>query len=373
VSTQAGLLRIVVLATIPLRLAPALTLVVLSVVLTLAYKVGPFGWPMMLILMSWFFRYSFEFLDNMIGGAREAPVLSVEMIRSSIGEWRSLLPLTIAIGAFLGSGATSFWFGNFVATLVAIMLIAIFPSVLTIQGWTGKTRQALSPAKCARIARLFGTDYLWIVGCAAVIVTACFAVLYMPAPVVLRIGVFCYAWLAVIAMTGGTIYLRRRDLELITDFLDKRTAVLSPADIARKREGAVDSIYASWRARAHENAWRTLSRHVAESETPIEELQFLHERITQWGQPQFTRRIAEELLSLLLGARRDSEALLLTRDLLGTDLRFRPRESAATIRLAQIARERSDRATAIALLQDFEATYPDDPLQSVADKLKESL
>jgi hypothetical protein len=76
----------------PLRLAPLLTLIVLSFVLTVALRVGVYGLPLVFILLTWLFKYSFVFLDRLVIGDVEPPVLSVEMVMTSLGEWRSLLP-----------------------------------------------------------------------------------------------------------------------------------------------------------------------------------------------------------------------------------------------------------------------------------------
>ena len=344
-------LRILRLAAIPLRLASFLTIVVLSGALAIANTVAPFGWPLMLILLGWFFRYSFEFLDNMIGGAREAPVLSVEMVFGSIGEWRSLLPLTIAVAVFFASGATSYWFGVAVTGVAGLTAVAAFPAVLAIQGWTGKTRQALSPAHCARMARLLGRDYLWIAGFTALIVTCCVIVLYAQTPAMLRIAVLLYAWLAVIALSGGTVYFRRQSIEEQTEFLDKREVVESPAEVARRREEIVDSVYASWRAGAQENAWQTLSRHITTSEDPLAELRIVYRRASNWEGTRFADRVAQELLSRLLAEDREGEALMLARERLEQDASFRPREDSELSRLVQIANANADRATARALVE----------------------
>jgi hypothetical protein len=361
------------LAAIPLRLAPALTIAVLSAALTLAYKAGPFGWPLILILLSWFFRYSFAFLDGMIGGAREAPVLSVEMLLSSLGEWRSLLPLGIAIAIFFGSGATSFWVGTLLTVIACLAVILLVPAVIAIQAWTGKTRQSLSPIRWFLMARLLGQDYLWIAGLATLLATASALALHPSTPLTLRIAVFCFSWLVLIAVTGGIVHCRRDALESATEFFDKSQPVICLAEIARRREESFDAIYAAWRGGAQENAWQTLGRHVAASEDPLAELRIIYRRVSGWERPQFAHRVAQELLTRLLDQRRESEALALARERLAVDEKFRPRTSVEVMRLARFARAISDRSTARTLLSDFAVAYPGDSLSEEAAELLQAL
>jgi hypothetical protein len=361
------------LAAIPLRLAPALTIALLSAALTLAYKAGPFGWPLTLILLSWLFRYSFAFLDSMIGGAREAPVLSVEMLLSSLGEWRSLLPLGIAVAIFFGSGATSFWLGTLLTVIACLAVILLVPAVIAIQGWTGKTRQSLSPIKCFLMARLLGRDYFGVAGVATLLAAASALALHPSMPLTLRIAVLCFSWLVLIALIGGIVHRRRDALENATEFHDKNQPVISPTEIARRREEAFDAIYAAWRGGAQENAWQALGRHVAASEDPLAELRIIYRRVSAWERPQFAHRVAQELLVRLVDQRREGEALALARERLAVDAKFRPRTSVEVMRLARYASAASDKPTARTMLSDFAAAYPGDALSVEATQLLQAL
>jgi hypothetical protein len=280
-------------------------------------------------------------------------VLSLEMLFKSIGEWRVLLPLTLVVVVFFASDAPCFWLGAVLTGAALLAAIFVFPAVLAIQGWTGKAGQALSPAHWVRMAGLLGGDYLRIVAIATLLVSTCVVALYLPTPVMLQIAVLCYAWLALIAVTGGTIYRRRAEIEDATEFLDKRKLVESPEEVARRRENVVDSIYASWRSGAQEDAWKALQRHVADSEDPLAELRLLYRRIIAWERPQFGLRVARELLSRLLEQDREGEALILARELLALDAGFRPGADEELVRLVAIAHANTDRATAEALQRNM--------------------
>jgi len=92
-----------------LRPDALLTLLLLSVTLACSLLAGPFGIPLIIILLSWLFKYSFAMLDTLVAGETAPPVLSVDMIFASWGEWRSLLPFIIVVGASFASGAVAFW------------------------------------------------------------------------------------------------------------------------------------------------------------------------------------------------------------------------------------------------------------------------
>ncbi len=81
-------------------------------VLTILLRDGLLAVAPLLILMSWYFKYSFALLDDVVVGRYEAPVLSVEMIMASLGEFRSLLPLILVIVVFFAGGAGRYFIGG---------------------------------------------------------------------------------------------------------------------------------------------------------------------------------------------------------------------------------------------------------------------
>src|SRR5215469_10964720 len=137
--------RILFLLCLPLRPAALTSIVALSLLLALSLLSIPFGFFTMAILLSWFFKYSFTFLDEVVSGAQQMPVLSLEIIYGSIGELRSLLPLILVTIFFFVSGAGQFFLGFVVAVCAGLGLLAVLPAVLAIQGWTGRVEHSLDP------------------------------------------------------------------------------------------------------------------------------------------------------------------------------------------------------------------------------------
>jgi hypothetical protein len=342
----------------PLRLAPLITIVVLSLTLTVAFKVGLFGWPLALILLSWLFKYAFTFLDELVSGASEAPVLSIEMVMKSLGEWRTLLPLVLVVVAFVLSDASSFWFGRVLGGLFGIVVLVWLPAVFAVQGWTGSVGQSLNVATCVKMVKILGEGYAWIVGVTAIFVAACVVAVNVSTPLAVRFALFIYTWLMLIVLTGGMVNARRDELAQETGFLLKLDPEVTEAQRAKQREGLVDSIYGAWRSGATDNAWRTLCLHLETSEDSVAELRYVNTRASAWDAGKFAERIAQEFVTRLLAADREGEALTVVREQLRKNAGFRPRANEELARIVRIANANRDVQTALALTRGLDASSP---------------
>jgi hypothetical protein len=339
---------------IPLRPAGLITLIALSVVLTASLMVGLAGVPLIVILLSWFFRYSFAFLDRLSGGNTDAPILSVEMIVGSMGEFRWLVPLILVVIAFFVSGAGSFLLGAVVGAVAALGLLVCLPAVLAIQGWTGRLSHSLNPRSWRIALESFGSDYAWMVGWTIFIAVLCLGGPSMidGMPRMLRIALFLYAWLAIVAVTGGALFTNRERLSENLPLVLRELKARSLEDLAKEREEWLDSIYAAWRANAVENAFRSVMQRVEHSAEPLQELSWLSSRLSTWEPPQFSSRIARELISRLLKDDREGEALRVVRERRSVDPAFKLQNNDETSRLARCATQWGDRDLAAALLRD---------------------
>lgn len=343
--------RYLSLVLIPLRPAGLISLVAISAALAASQKAHLFGIPLITILLSWFFKYSFVFLDRLFGGQDQAPVLSVDMITGSLGEFRWLVLLMLVVTAFLATGAGSFLLGSFASATAALGLLTCLPAVLAIQGWTGRLRHSLNPQIWSIAAKSLGIDYAWVVVCGILIAILCIAVpAIFSLPFILRIGLLLYAWLALVALTGGASYANRRELEDRLPFLVSQLNVRSLANVEGEREYWLDSIYGSWRANAVENAFHRAMERVEQSKEPIQELRWLLTRLSEWQPPFFSNRIAAELISQLLRDDREGEALRVVKERLTVDPLFQPQNMNERSCLAELATQWGDRRVADALL-----------------------
>jgi len=338
---------------IPLKPAGLITLIVLSAVLTASLRAGPFSLPLMVILLSWFFKYSFALLDRLSGGHTEAPVLSVEMIVGSMGEFRWLVPLILVAVAFFATGAGLFLLGAAVMTIAALALLACLPAVLAVQGWTGRLSHSLNPRIWRLAIESFGSDYIRVVGWTIAVATLCIAA---PAvidgvPRMLRIVLWLYAWLAMIAIAGGALFAHRERLSETLPLVLRELGSRSLEDLAREREEWLDCIYGAWRANAMDNAYRSVMERVGQSAEPLQELSWLWSRVTTWEPSEFSNRIARELVSRLLTENREGEALRLVKER-RSDPNFGLQNRGETLRLARLAARWGDRDLAAALLRE---------------------
>jgi hypothetical protein len=363
---------------VPLRTAPLLLIGTFSVLLVLAINARFLGIPLGLILLSWFSKYSFVLMDHVAEGAAEPPVLSIEMV-NPLTEQRPMILLLMAIGLFYATDAASYWVGHSGALVLMVAVGLILPAVVAVQGATGTVVQSLNPRRVlGLIVRLRG-DYLLILGFIALVwLFSRFVVessIGAALPLVLRIALLMYAWLATFALIGGVLFERRFDIGLddvnTPESWDPGEGDDAPDERTRDRD--IDRIYAQWRGGAHANAWNTVLGLVGKSSDPIAELRWLYQRAAQWPDGRLADRLARELLPRLLAQRSTGEALDLVRERLRKDPRFRPVSSAELLTLVHLARTAGDRATARLLLQDFSKLYPGDPAQAMVDRLNTQL
>ncbi len=338
---------------LPLQIAGALTLLALGLVLTILLKGGMLALPGVIILLSWFFKYSFALLDDVVAGRYEAPVLSIEMITASLGEFRFLLPLILVIAAFFATGAGRYFIGTLGAALLGVLLLACLPVVLAVQGWTGRLSYGLSPRSCVRMARALGPDQLWVTGCTLALVAL---TLVVPAwiagmPTALRVVLALYCWLAVLAVVGGAVHANRESVAGQIALIVPRELDTAAGDLAAQRQRWLDLIYGAWRANAREQAWQLVLERIGHSADPLPELRWLYEHCAGWQSLPFSNRVAQEMVALLLRSEREGEALRSLRERLALDPAFRPRAAEDARRLAELAQRWGDRDTAAALRQ----------------------
>lgn len=363
----------------PLRTAPLLLIGTFSVLLIVAAKAGLIGIPLALILLSWFSKYSFVLMDRLAEGVTEPPVLSTEMV-NPLDEQRPMILLLMAIGLFYATDSASYWIGQTGALVLMFAVGALLPAVVAVQGATGTVVQSLNPRRVlGLIARLRG-DYILILGFIALVwLFSRFVVgsgIGDMLPLVLRIALLMYAWLAMFSLIGGVLFERRFDIGL--DDVNTPESLAADADgdetpDERVRDREMDRIYAEWRGGAHANAWQSVMSIVDKGSDQLVELRWLYQRAAQWPDGRLADRLAREILPRLLVKRITGEAIDLARERLKKNPKFRPTGSADLLTLVQLARSAGDRATARLLLQDFSTLYPGDPAQPMVDRLNTQL
>jgi hypothetical protein len=358
---------------LPLSTAPLMLIVIFSLLLSMAARAGLMGLPLALIILSWFFKYAFVLLDHTVDGAKEPPVLSVEMI-NPVSEQRSLFLLLIVVGIFFASGAASYWFGPILGVLLGIVLVAVLPAIVGVQGVTGSLLQSLDLYRCVRLIARLGRDYVLIIVCATVLLSLALVISRASAiPLLVRIAFDMYAWLVLFAIIGGVLFERRLDIGLEAAYSPERHDDKAGRELDRERDRQIDLIYAEWRGGAHINACKTISELLANSRSPGDELEWLYAKTAAWPDRRLPNQLAQAWLPYLLEAKRNGRVLEVLRERLSFDAAFRPATSSELLRCARLARDGGERKTARLLLQGFAQAFPDDPLQKVAAELSAQL
>lgn len=358
---------------LPLSIAPLMLIVIFSLLLGFATRGGLLGLPLALIVLSWFFKYAFVLLDHTVDGAKEPPVLSVEMINPA-NEQRSLILLIMVTGIFFASDAATYWFGPILGVLLGLVLVGILPAIIGVQGVTGSLLQSLNVHRCVRLIAHLGRDYVLIIASATVLLTAATAIASIDAmPLLLRIAFAMYAWLVLFALIGGVLFERRLDIGLEAAYSPERYDDKAGRELDRERDRQIDLIYAEWRGGAHINACKTINELLTKSRAPADELEWLYAKTAAWPDPRLPNQLAQAWLPYLLEAKRNGRVLEVLKERLGFDATFRPATSNELLRCARLARDGGERRTARLLLQGFATAFPDDPLQKVAAELSEEL
>jgi hypothetical protein len=368
---------------VPLRGASLTLIVIFSILLLIAVSGGLLGLPLVLLTLSWFFKYGFALLDHVADGVNEPPVLSYEML-NPFNESRPLGLVLIVFVFGVLTEALSYWLGAPVTEALQVVGLLLLPAIIMTQAATSFW-QSLNPVVLFQIVWRVPGSYLLILAVLAGFWSLASALVSwlpaaelpfavrIPLPESVRIAILMYAWLASFAMIGGVLYVRREELGFEPSYSPERDAEKADRERQRDIDQLIDRIFAEWRGGAYGNAWRTIEAHLQKSARPSEELQVLFARAEQWPDGRLAYRLAQELLPHLLAARRTGDALNIVRSQLRADERFRPLASTDTIKLIELARDAGDRRTARMLLADFANRYDDEIARRIAAQLAQQL
>jgi hypothetical protein len=382
---------------VPLYFSPLMMMLIFSIMLTVSEHAGLWGLPTLLIVGSWFFKYGFAVLDHTIDGRAEAPILSAEMINPV--EQRPMGTFLLVIGIYFLTDELHAWLGTAPIAVLRMLLFCLIPAVVAGMSITGKFFAALNPLAIAHtIARiplayallLLLIGAVWILPWIALrSASESLAVLwrletFLPGQTLVAIGakglaieflahiVFMYCWLAMFACIGGTLYEHRNELEFEAAESPERKAARANAMLERERDKIMDRIFAELRGGALGNAGETMRKLINESPRPLDECRWLYARAINIDQ-RLASFLAQLTLPKLLEARATGEAITIVRERLNAVPEFRPKTSGELLRLAQLARDAGDRATARKLLFEFDRHFPNDPMVTVASQLQQEL
>src|SRR5262249_52639778 len=150
-------------------------------------------------------------------GVTEPPVLSIEMV-NPVSEQRPMIMLLLTIALFYLANSAGDWIGRTGATVLMIIVAMILPAIVAVQGATGTVVQSLNPRRVLGLIWRLRGDYVLIVGFIALVGLFFLLMLWSAfgdaMPLLLRIAVLMYAWLAVFSLIGGVLFERRLEIGL---------------------------------------------------------------------------------------------------------------------------------------------------------------
>jgi hypothetical protein len=144
-------------------------------------------------------------------------------------------------------------------------------------------------------------------------------------------------------------------------------------DERRRDESILQDAQASLRCGNPNRSLRVLVEWLSERGDQAEDYAWLCSRIASWDDARQINHLTQERVARLLTLKRTDEVLELMVQRLTTDKTFRPKTSADTLKVAQLAARSGHARIAQALLSDFAARFKGDPRIPAAYALKQQL
>jgi len=299
---------------------------------------------LVILLVSWFFKYCFVLLDATVAGDEEPPVLAVEMI-NPIDEQRPLAQaILIAVGWALASwiGAR---LGHLALLISAALLLAALPASIAVLGVSGNPFRAAYPVALAALARGMGRDYGWLLLATLACGGALYTLAHAHVPLALTVALGQLALLTLFALIGGAVHENRFALGVSTLTRAERLAERGQREHAEERSRMLDRSFAHARLGRIADAWAEMERWTVEhcGNSPDcraqshEEYVALIDSASRWEDPRIADRLVSDHLSRLLAQRDTGRALDVLERRLASNPRFRPASLPHAARLRELA------------------------------------
>jgi hypothetical protein len=366
--TASAFLRYLLL---PLHGTVLVLIAVLALGMSAAQYAGLFGYPLQLMLASWLFNYAYILLEAIANGAREPPVLAIEML-NPLHESRPLFQFVLVFLIALALSALSLYVDAPLAAVLALLAFIALPASTGALAIGTSVWQAVHPAVLWHIARTLGWTYLAMLlliagtGVSALIL----ARIGMPPWLLILLGV--YAWLALFALIGGALFEYRAQLgHEPVDSPERRQARVQ-SQVDRERGRFLARVHGEARGGNLPAAWQSIEQELASHGHAFEFYDWLLDRLSEREDARLAYRLAQDYIARALG-RDNARATLIAQRRLKLDPDFRPRTAAQCLRLAELLRLSGDRSGAQAMLRDFSQHFPDDPAVLQAHSMLDAL
>lgn len=180
----------------------------------------------------------------------------------------------------------------------------------------------------------------------------------------------CLSWFTTWA---GLLYDRRDDIGLDVWHSPERTHAKELALDSKQSSRLFDEAYALARSDRHTDAWRLISNWLDSRGHQTADFEWADSHTVSWEDVRYWKRLSHEHLERLLADNSTGLALRVVEHALPRAPTFRPKTSASTLRLAQVAATGGAPNVARILLSDFDVHFPNDPNIRPAHVLAERL
>jgi hypothetical protein len=299
-------------------------------------------------LLSWLNKYAFAQLEQAAHGVSDAPVASVEML-GPFGGVRPLVHPVLAGGVlFLMSAVPTP--GRVALGVVALLL---FPASLGALAITHRVIDAINPLALWRAVVGLGSNYLMLVSALGGVIVGGSVAWGLPVASFIRYAVLELLLLCLYTLIGGSIFIRRLELEFEPRSSPERSAEKAEAEYARRRQVMMDEVYSVVKVRDGARAGEVLQRWLAESgEQHLHaDVPFILNQAMQFPERRGLATVARTLISHLVQVKRLSLALTVMETVSPVVADFTPATEAEVVALAGYAVPAGKRSLARAMIE----------------------
>lgn len=338
---------------LPARPAGLMLIAVLTLGFAFCGTAGIFGVPMFLVLASWLCIYGYVLLEHVAHGAREPPVLSLDMV-NPVSEHRPLVQLAIVGVVWLAIRALAPHVGALATAALEGLALAALPACVAVLAIADTFWQAVNPLALWQVVRALKYSYLIIVGVALLAGLGLVGLAGTGALASWELDALgIYAWLALFALIGGALFEHRSSLGLEAMHAPERLAQRLQSQLDAERDRFVDGVFAQARGGNLRGAWQTIEQRLEAEQQEKDTYEWLNARLARHEDQRLASRLAQASIHRLLG-HDNGRVVELVRERLTLDAAFHPRTHAETLRVADLLRLAGQRGGAEALLASFE-------------------
>ncbi len=324
---------------LPLQHAPLILVALFSVGLRFGIAGGLLGIPILVMLVSWFFKYCFVLLDAAVAGDDEPPVLTLEMC-NPLNELRPLAELLlIVVGCMLVALARRVA-GEPGLIVSGALLLAVLPATVAVLCLGPSPLHAASPVALAKMIHGLGRHYAWLVLGALALGAGLYSLVRLDVSLIVTLAVGQLAFLFVFALIGGVVHENRLTLGISTRTREERLAERKMGEHVSERKQMLDRSFAHLRLGRTVESWREIERWIAahcRDERADAEFDALLNSTLKWEPPVVADRLVSEYLARLLAARDNGRALETLERRLASNPGFRPAQPDHAQRLRELA------------------------------------